>query len=447
MGAAPLPPHDLAAEENLLGACLLSPSAADAVAELVRPQDLYRASHGAILAACLELRAAGEPTDAIAVVDRLRAAGRLDAAGGEGRVHELATIVPAASNAPHYARIVAEKAAFRSLIRAGSEIARLGYEQEGEARAAVERSERLVFELGQSRRRGDFVPLSELAAPTFERLQTAAASGRDVLGLPTGFPTVDRMTSGLQPGNLILLAARPSLGKTAYSLSVAAHVVLRADPPVPVALFTLEMSRAEVMDRLVSAEALVDSDRVRTPSRLQAEDWSRVVAAIGRLAEAPLLIDDSGAPTLGEVRSKARRLKASRPDLGLIVLDYVQLLSSGERAESRNAELAQISRSLKLLAGELQVPVLVLSQLSREVERRHDKRPQLSDLRDSGSLEADADAVFLLYRDEYYFPEDAEENGTAGVAELNVAKQRNGPTGTRKLGFQGRFVRFTELAT
>lgn len=444
---AATPPQNIDAEESILGAMMLTPRAIEAVAELVSPTDFYRPSHGAIFAACLELYAANEPVDAITLTARLAQAGQLKDVGGEARIHELAALVPAAGNAAHYARLVREAAEFRSLISFGTELTRLGWEQRDTAQEAVEQAERLMYDLAQQRNRhGGFTNPAEAVDRAFARLRDLAAAGKDIVGLPTGFTQLDRMTSGLHPGNLVLLAARPSIGKSALAFAIMANAVLRQDPPVPVALFTLEMNEAEVMTRLVEAEALVDSERMRSPHRMNSDDWGRAQSALGKLSNAPIFINDKGAPSMTEIRSESRRLKLRQPDLGLIVIDYVQLLSSGTRAESRNNEISQISRALKMMAGELDLPVLLLSQLSREVERRHDKRPMLSDLRDSGALEADADVVLMLYRDEYYFPETAEEDGTAGIAEVNVAKQRNGPTGMRKIAWQKRYARFTDLA-
>lgn len=442
MANAPLPPQNLEAEEYVLGAMMLAASAIEAVADVLKERDFYRESHGRIYHACLWLYANGQAADVITVTDRLQSLGQLDQVGGKQRIIEIANIAPVASNAAHHARVVRENSIFRDLTTLGTRISEVGWARAGDGQAAIEQAEQAVFDLSQRRHRGDFVSVREVAAETFARLEEQAKTRRDVAGLSTGYQALDREMSGLHPGNLVVIGARPSMGKSALGLGIVANAVIRLDPPVPTALFTLEMNRAEVMDRLLSTEALVESDRLRSPHRLDREDWSRVGAMMSRLQQAPLYIDDSSATTMTEIRSKARRLKLRQPELGLVVVDYIQLMESGGRAENRNIEVSQISRGLKLLAGELGVPVLAISQLSRDVERRHDKRPMLSDLRESGSLEQDADVVLLLYRDEYYFPE---ETDNQGLAEVQIAKQRNGPTGMRKLSFVKRYTRFSDL--
>lgn len=793
MPDAPLAPQDLAAEEHVLGSSLLSPSALTVCAEHVGPSDFYRTSHGVLFEVMLTMHGRGDPVDQITVVDELAKLGKTAAVGGEARVYELAGIVPATSNAAHYARIVHEMATLRGLIRAGSDIARLGYERPGEIGDLVERAEGLVFELSQARsRRHEFVTASQMMTETVARLQELAAAGKTVIGVPTGYTEIDRMTSGLHPGNLIIIAARPSIGKalsldanvlrptgwcrngdlkigdavigadglpdevlavsdeegldfyrvtfsdgatvdccgdhhwltrtraerrrgesgnvrntreilatlkrgdsptaanhsvpfvkpvefadgdslpldpywmglylgdgdsgssvrftnpepdiqgefverlpkadmalltgiclrvkrkrrsmeqsesrkilsglglaglgsherfipgvyllasiedrlallqglcdtdgyvtnpgrtsveistasprlrdgilflvgslggrstcvsrpthyvangrrhearesyriilsfpdsatvpvrsqkhlmkwrggplirgrermisnveaigkqagrcisvarglyitdgfvvthnSAMVLGMLANCTLRIDPPIPVALFTLEMSRWEVSQRLLSSEAAVDSTHIQTPMKLDGDDWERVLNASGRIANAPMFVEESAGITVTELRSKARRLKTKHPDLGMVAVDYIQLMGSGGRFESRQQEVSQISRALKVLAQELDVPVVALSQLSRDVEKRHDKRPILSDLRESGSIEQDADVVMMLYRESYYIPEDED---VYGIAEVNIAKHRNGPTGMRKLAWVDRYAKFADLA-
>lgn len=445
----PTPPSNAEAEEYVLGALMLSPKAIEACSEILSAHDFYRESHARIWQACLDLDAAGDVVDAITVSDRLDALDQLEAVGGVERIRELATLVPAASNAAHHAAIVREHAVLRGLTVVGEQVQRLGWDRATAAgtpvsgEEAVGEAERLIFELAQRRQRTDFATSHEVVTETMQRLEERYRRGEDVVGLPSGFREIDRMTSGFQPGNLIVLAGRPSIGKTAWILCAAANVLLRHDPPVPVALFTMEMNRWEVIERMISSDALVQSERMRN-GRLDREDWQRVVATAARLDAAPFFVEDAGAVTMPEVRSKARRLKLRQPDLGLVVVDYIQLMGSGAaRFESRVQEVSQISRGLKVLAGELQVPVLALSQLSRQVEQRHDKRPILSDLRESGSIEQDSDLVLFIYRDEYYFPED---EAVHGIAEVNIAKHRNGPTGMKKLSFVSRFARFSDLA-
>ncbi len=442
LATAPIPPQNLDAEESVLGAMMLSPLAIGAVTESsgLGAGDFYRESHGHIFRAILALYAKGEPVDAITVVDELDRAGTLDAAGGADRVHELAALVPAAANASHYARIVSEMATLRGLIRAGNDIARLGFERPGETVELVDRAEQVVFELSQQRVSSEFAHIDDLLKDSFETITRLYEAGSDITGTPAGFRDLDRLTSGFQPGNLIIVAARPSMGKSALALGVAANVAVRHSTPV--ALFTLEMSKAEVTQRLMCSEGKVESQRLRT-GKLAADDWPRLTAACDKLAKAPIYVDDMGSITMMEIRSKLRRLKLREPGLGLVIVDYLQLMTSGTTVENRVQEVSQISRSLKVLARDLDVPIIALSQLSRAVEQRHDKRPILSDLRESGSIEQDADLVLFVYRDEYYNPE---ETDSAGIAELILAKHRNGATGTEKLAFQKRYAKFADLA-
>jgi replicative DNA helicase len=436
---APVPPQNLEAEESVLGAMMLSPGAIGAVSEVLDASDFYRESHAVIYRAALALYAKGEPVDAITLVDELEERGELEAAGGRVRIHELAALVPASANAGHYARIVREMATLRGLIRAGGEIAQLGWERPGETTDLVDRAEQVVFDLSQSRVSSEFSHIEELLKDSFERITALYEAGADVTGTPSGFRDLDRLTSGFQPGNLIIVAARPSMGKSGLGLCMAANLAVRAE--VPTALFTLEMSKAEVTQRLMCSEAKVESQRLRT-GKLGADDWPRLTAACDRLAKAPIYVDDQGSITMMEIRSKARRLKSREPDLGLIVVDYLQLMTSGSNVESRVQEVSQISRSLKVLARDLDVPILAMSQLSRAVEQRHDKRPILSDLRESGSIEQDADLVMFIYRDEYY----NDESDQQGIAEVHLAKHRNGPTDTVKLSFLKRYAKFADLA-
>jgi replicative DNA helicase len=436
---APVPPQNLEAEESVLGAMMLSPGAIGAVSEVLDAGDFYRESHAKIYRAALALYAKGEPVDAITLVDELEERGELEDAGGRTRVHELAALVPASANAGHYARIVREMATLRGLIRAGGEISTLGWERPGETTDLVDRAEQIVFDLSQSRVTSEFSHIEELLKDSFERITALYEAGAEVTGTPSGFRDLDKLTSGFQPGNLIIVAARPSMGKSGLGLCMAANLAMRAE--VPTAIFTLEMSKSEVTQRLMCSEAKVESQRLRT-GKLAADDWPRLTAACDRLAKAPIYVDDTGSITMMEIRSKARRLKSREPSLGLIVVDYMQLMTSGVSAENRVQEVSQISRSLKILARDLDVPILAMSQLSRAVEQRHDKRPILSDLRESGSIEQDADLVLFIYRDEYY----NDESDQQGIAELHLAKHRNGPTDTVKLSFLKRYAKFADLA-
>ncbi|HVU79213.1 MAG TPA: replicative DNA helicase [Gaiellaceae bacterium] len=440
--SAQIPPQNLDAEESVLGAMMLSPLAIGAVTEStsLNAGDFYRESHGHIFRAILSLYAKGEPVDAITVVDELDKTGMLEAAQGAERIHELAALVPAASNAVHYARIVSEMSTLRGLIRAGNDIARLGFDRPGETIELVDRAEKIVFDLSQQRVSTEFAHIDDLLKDSFETITKLYEAGSDITGTPSGFRDLDRLTSGFQPGNLIIVAARPSMGKSALSLCMAANVAVRTQTPV--ALFTLEMSKAEVTQRLMCSEGKVESGRLRT-GKLAADDWPRLTAACDKLAKAPIYVDDTGSITMMEIRSKLRRLKMRQANLGLVIIDYLQLMTSGTTVENRVQEVSQISRALKVLARDLEVPIIALSQLSRAVEQRHDKRPILSDLRESGSIEQDADVVMFVYRDEYYNPEDTD---SAGIAELIVAKHRNGATDSTKLAFQKRYAKFADLA-
>ena len=437
--AAPVPPQNLEAEESVLGAMMLSPGAIGAVSEILDAGDFYRESHATIYRAALALYAKGEPVDAITLVDGLEERSELENVGGRVRVHELAALVPATANAAHYARIVREMATLRGLIRAGGEIARLGWERPGEAVELVDRAEQVLFELSQQRVTGEFSHIEQLLKESFERITALYEAGVEVTGTPSGFRDLDRLTSGFQAGNLIIVAARPSMGKSALALCMAANLAVRHQTPV--ALFTLEMSKAEVTQRLMCSEAKVESQRLRN-GKLAADDWPRLTAACDKLAKAPIYVDDTGSINMMEIRSKARRLKSRHPDLGLVVVDYLQLMTSGSTVENRVQEVSQISRSLKVLARDLEVPILALSQLSRAVEQRTDKHPQLSDLRDSGSIEQDSDLVMFIYRDDYY----NEQSDQQGLAEVQLAKHRNGPTDSVKLSFLKRYAKFADLA-
>jgi replicative DNA helicase len=388
---APVPPQNLDAEESVLGAMMLSPGAIGAVSEVLDASDFYRESHAKIYRAALGLYARGEPVDAITLVDELGERGDLEAVGERGRVHELAALVPATANAAHYARIVREMATLRGLIRAGGEVARLGWERPGDARELVDQAEQIVFELSQNRTTTEFSHIEALLKESFERITQLYEAGEELSGIPSGFRDIDRLTSGFQPGNLIIVAARPSMGKSALGLCMAANIAVKHQQPV--ALFTLEMSKSEVTQRLMCSEAKVESQRLRS-GKLAVDDWPRLTAACDKLAKAPIYVDDTGSINMMEIRSKARRLKTQEPNLGLIIVDYLQLMTSGASAENRVQEVSQISRQLKVLARDLDTPVLAMSQLSRAVEQRHDKRPILSDLRESGCLTGESQ-VFL----------------------------------------------------
>src|SRR5215472_6848410 len=436
---APLPPQNLEAEEYVLGAMMLSSHAIEAVSDILDGGDFYRESHAKIYRAALELFQHGHPVDAITLADKLDENGELEEIGGKERIRELAALVPATSNAGRYARIVRDMATLRGLTAVGEQIQRLGWERPGETPELVDRAEQMVFDLAQHRIRGSFEHIELLVRESFEQITKMYESGGEMTGTPTGFRDVDALTSGLQPGNLVVVAGRPSMGKSAFAMGIAANLALHHG--IPVAIFTLEMSKLEVAQRLMCAEGRVELQRLRT-GRLSNDDWPRLVKACDALTKAPIYVDDTRLTTMLEIRGKARRLKSREPNLGLILIDYLQLMTSGSNFENRVQEVSQISRSLKVLAGDLEVPVLALSQLSRAVESRTDKRPVLSDLRESGSIEQDSDLVMFLYRDEYY----NEQSEDQGLAEVILAKHRNGPIGTEKLAFLKRYAKFSDLA-
>jgi replicative DNA helicase len=436
-----VPPQNNEAEESVLGSILISPAAMTAVLEIVGPDDFYRHGHGKILKAAMELYGRGDPVDVITVQNHLDKAGELEAVGGSIRLYELSALVPATANAAHWARVVREMAVLRGLIETGQRVSGLGWDRPGETADLVDQAEQLIFELSQQRVTGEWSEIESLLKESFERITALYESGVDLTGTPSGFRDLDRLTSGFQPGNLIIVAARPSMGKSALALCIAANMGVRHN--VPVGLFTLEMSKSEVTQRLMCSEAKVESQRLRN-GKLAQDDWPRLTAACDKLAKAPIYVDDTGLLNMMEVRSKARRLKARHPNLGLIIVDYLQLLTPSHRRESdgRVQEVSEMSRSLKILARDLDVPILALSQLSRAVEQRTDKRPILSDLRESGSIEQDADLVAFVYRDEYY----NEDSDQQGLAEVILAKHRNGPTDAIKLSFLKRYAKFSDLA-
>jgi replicative DNA helicase len=439
--APTVPPHDLDAEESVLGAMLVSANAIAVASELLRPEDFYRRSHATIYETILQVYAEGGTVDTITLTNALQNRGLLDEVGGKAAVHTLASTVPAVANAHRYAEIVRDASTYRSLIRAGTEIAQLGYERLGEPQELVDQAEQVVFSIADQRISTDFSPIATLLNESFERISQLHEAGREITGVPTGYRKLDRITAGFQPSNLIILAARPGMGKTSLALNVAAHVGIREQ--LPVSIFSIEMSRDEVTQRLMCSEGKVDSSRLRT-GKLAPDEWPKLTAACSMLQNAPIYVDDTAGITALEIKAKTRRLKARHPNLALVVIDYLQLMSGGARFENRVNEISHISRQLKLIARDLDVPVLALSQLSRAVEQRgvKDRRPQLSDLRESGSIEQDADLVMFVYRDDYYDPESEHK----GEAEVIVSKHRNGPLDTVQLAYQGRYTRFANLA-
>ena len=437
-----VPPHNLQAEESLLGAMLLSSDAVAAALEAhISADDFYKPSHAHIFDAICALHAGGERPDAATVADELHRAGLLEAVGGAAVLVSLQTHTPLSGNAPSYARIVEEHALLRRLIGVAGEIAELGYQLPDDVAAAVDRAEALVFDLAQHRVADSMAALKDLLEANLDDLERLYERRESITGVPTGYTDLDHMLAGLQPSNLIVIGARPSMGKSSFALGMAAHAAVKCDPKHPVLFFSLEMSHLELTRRLLCAEARVDATRLRT-GRLVESDWTKISHAVGRLAEAPIFIDENPNTNVMEIRAKARRLKSKLGGLGMIVVDYLQLMTGRESAESRQVEVAEISRGLKILARELAVPVVALSQLSRRLEERSDKRPLLADLRESGALEQDADVVMFIYRDEVY---NAESQDRA-LAEIHVAKHRNGPTGTVRLVWHQDYTLFANMA-
>ena len=418
-----VPPHNLEAEESVLGAMMLSAEAIADVVEFVRPEDFYRSANGKVFETLRSIYARGEPVDAITAVEELRRRGLLEEIGGHLYIHELVEQVPTPSAAAHYARIVSQHALLRRLISAAADIMEMGYSAPEDPDRVADEAEQRIYEVARRDEKDQIATLRDLVDQAILDLEHIQNRDSAFAGLPTGFRDVDALLSGLQPGNLIVVAARPGVGKSSFVTNLARNVAV--DHDAPVAMFSLEMSRWEIGMRLLCAEARVPWDAIRN-KRVGAEHWASIAQAAEGLHEAPLTIVDSGNVTIVDIRAKARRL-ATR-GLGLIIVDYLQLMSHHRRVDNRQQEIAEISRSLKLLAKELRIPVIAVSQLNRDPERRQDKRPQLSDLRESGAIEQDADVVMFIHRD------DSDPN-KKGIAELIVAKHRNGPTDTVTLSF------------
>ena len=431
-----VPPQDLAAEQSVLGAMMMSKEAIADVVDTIKGHDFYRPAHELIFDAIIELYGRGEPADPITVADQLSKTGELTRAGGHIYLHELLSTVAIAANAGYYAEIVHEKAVLRRLVDASIKIAQLGYQGTGDVADIVDAAEQAVYEVSEGRTSDDYKPLSVLIEPTIDEME-AIASRSGMSGVPTGFSELDELTNGFHPGQMIIVAARPAVGKSTLALDFARAAAIRNK--LTTAYFSLEMSQTEIVMRLLSAEAQVALNHIRN-GKMTDEDWQRVVAKTTQVSEAPLFIDDSPNLTMMEIRAKARRLR-QRHDLRLVVIDYMQLMSSGKKVESRQLEVSEFSRQIKLLAKELQIPVVALSQLNRGPEQRTDKKPMLSDLRESGSLEQDADMVLLLHRDDMY----DRDSPRAGEADFIVAKHRNGPTATVTTAFQGHYSRFVDM--
>jgi replicative DNA helicase len=441
LSASRVPPHNLDAEQSLLGAMLLSRDAIAAAMETCGADDFYKPAHSHIFDAINTLYNVGEPADPVTVGDELGRAGLLEAVGGLPALVALQADTPATTNAARYARIVEEHALLRRLIAVAGEIAELGYSVPEDVASTLDRAEAMVFNVAERRVTDSLKPITELLFASMDRLERLFDRGDAITGVPTGYVDLDEKLYGLQPSSLVIVGARPAMGKSAFALGIAAHAAMEAR--VPTLVFSLEMGCEEITQRLLVSEARVDAGRMRNGRLLEA-DWPKISQAVARLGDAPLFIDDNPNTTVMEIRAKARRLKAREGALGLIVVDYLQLMSGGggSNPENRQLEVSAISRGLKILARELEVPVVALSQLSRNLESRADKRPVLADLRESGSLEQDADVVLFLYRDEMYIAESVDR----GSAEVIVAKHRNGPTGKLQLAFLDHYTRFANMA-
>ncbi len=433
-----VPPHNLEAEESVLGSMMLSGEAIAAVVELMKADDFYRPAHGRIYEAILAIYARGEPVDVITVVEELKRRSWLADVGDPLEIYRLVEAVPTPASAAYYANIVADNALLRRMIDAASRIMAMAYAIPEDPRRAADEAEGLVYAVARHHEKDEVVPMRALVEESMQQLEHIHQRESAYAGVPTGFRDLDELLSGLQPGNLIVIAARPGVGKSSFVTNLARNVSVEATAPVM--MFSLEMSRWEIGMRLLCGEARVPWDKVRA-ARVATEEWTRIVEGAERLHEAPLSIVDSGSVTIVDIRAKARRQRSSRQGLGLVIVDYLQLMSSHGRVENRQQEIAEISRSLKLLAKELEVPVIAVSQLNRDPERRQDKRPQLSDLRESGAIEQDADIVMFIHRDD----SDADPS-VKGRADLIVAKHRNGPTGVVPLTFLPHLTLFRNFA-
>ncbi|MBA8793591.1 replicative DNA helicase [Friedmanniella endophytica] len=432
-----LPPQDLDAEQSVLGAMLMSKDAIADVVEVVRGADFYRPAHESVYDAILDLYGRGEPADAITVANELTRRGELTRVGGAPYLADLLGSVSVAANAGYYAEIVREKAILRRLVEASVRIGQMSYAAEGEVSDIVDRAQAEVYAVTDRKTSEDYKSLAELMQPTMDEIEAIGSRGGQLAGVPTGFADLDDLTNGLHPGQMVIVAARPGCGKSTLALDLARSCSIKNG--LTSAIFSLEMSQIEITMRLLSAEASIPLNHIRNGT-MNDDDWQRMAKKMGEVSEAPLYIDDSPNLTMMEIRAKARRLR-QRHDLKLVVIDYIQLMTSGKKVESRQLEVSEFSRQLKLLAKELGVPVVALSQLNRGPEQRTDKKPMLSDLRESGSLEQDADMVILLHRPDLY----DKESDRAGEADMLVAKHRNGPTKDITVAFQGHYSRFADM--
>ena len=433
-----VPPHDPEAEQAVLSSILMDKEAIITASEILKPEDFYNPANQAVFEAARELFAKNIPIDAITIKDKLIEKGVFEEIGGLPYIASITSASANSVNIKHYADIVEGKSILRSLISASSEISGHSYKSDEDVNQILDLAEKSIFDISQKRHTGSAIHISDITVSVFEKIEEAYANGKKITGIPTGFMDFDFKTAGLQPSDLILIAARPSMGKTALALNIVQNAAIRQG--IPVAVFSLEMSSNQLVNRILCSEAMVDAQKVKTGD-LTEDDWPKLIEAMGPISEAPIYIDDTPGITPMELRAKCRRLKIEH-GIGLVVIDYLQLMSSDSGRDSRQQEISEISRSLKAIAREMDVQVIALSQLSRACEQRSDKRPMLSDLRESGAIEQDADIVAFLYREEYYFPDTEKKN----QAELIIAKQRNGPTGTVDLMWLNQYTKFTSKA-
>jgi len=443
--ALKLPPHSVEAEQSLLGGLLLDNNAWDRIGDLVSEVDFYRDDHRRIFRYIAQLVAQGKPADVVTVFESAEKNGEAEALGGLAYLGEIANNTPSAANSRGYAQIVRERSVLRRLLAAGDEIAAAALNPQGrDVKQLLDEAEAKIFEIAEAgaRSRQGFESIQPVLGRVVDRITELYDSNNpsDVTGLPTGFVDLDQKTSGLHPGDTVVVAGRPSMGKTAFALNIAEHVAIHIG--LPVAIFSMEMPAEQLALRFLSSYGRLDQHRVRT-GKLNEDEWDRLTHALGPLHEAPIYIDDSGGLTAVDLRARARRLYRQCGKLGLVVIDYLQLMSAVRQGENRATEISEISRSIKALAKELAVPVIAISQLSRKPEERNDKRPLMSDLRESGAIEQDADLILMMYRDEYY----NQDSKDKGIAEVNIGKQRNGPTGTIRLTFLGEYTRFENYAS
>lgn len=435
-----VPPQNIEAEQSVLGAMIISKDAIAEATQILLGTDFYREAHRITFSVMVDIFSRNEPVDLITVTEQLRKNNQLEKVGGITFLTTLANSVPTAANIAYHAKIVKEKSQLRSLINTATTIAALGYEDDEDVDALLDKSEKMILDVASNRTVGDFIPIKTILLDTFSKIEQMHEAKGGITGLSTGFKDLDKLTSGFQTSDLILVAARPSMGKTAFTLNIATHAAIHSKEPV--AFFSLEMSKEQLVQRMLCSEGAIDSQRMRTGGLVD-DDWQRLISAADRLSSAPIFIDDTPGISIMELRSKARRLKLEK-GLSLIIIDYLQLMQGrgNGKGDNRQQEISEISRSLKALARELNVPVVALSQLSRSVESRQIKRPMLSDLRESGSLEQDADIVMFLYREDYYDPDTENKN----ITDVIIAKHRNGPVDTIQLYFQKEFTRFRNLA-